>query len=99
MEAREADMQKSSTKTGNETLNMIIAGLVVLAIGAGTATAAISIGPDKDANPAARPLTITRGVTVKPAFGPDDEDCVFATRKVVLAGGRIQIVRHLECAE
>jgi hypothetical protein len=99
MEAREANMIGNSAKAGKESKGMVLAGLVVLAIGVGTATAAISIGPEKESNPAARPLTITRGVSLKPAFGPDDEDCVYATRKVVLASGRIQLVRSLECAE
>ena len=87
------------TTNGNEGVNMIIAGLVVLVLGVGTATAAISIGLDQDANPAARPLTITRGVTVQPAFGPDDEDCVYVSRKSVALGGRIQSTRKLECAQ
>jgi hypothetical protein len=88
-----------SKKSGNEARNMVIAGLAILAIGAGTATAAISIGPDSATNPAARPLTIHRGVFVQPAFGADDEDCVYATHKAVMPGGKIQVVRRLECAE
>ena len=78
---------------------MAIAGIAIAALGAGTATAAISFGPDRGANPAARPLTITRGATLAPAFGPDDEDCVYATRRAVQVDGRTQIVRQLICAD
>ncbi len=92
-------MATNNNTNGNEVRNMIIAGLAVLALGAGTATAAISLGTDHEANPAARPLTITRGVTVQPAFGADDEDCVYVTRRTVQSGGKIAIARKLECAE
>jgi hypothetical protein len=93
-----AHMALFSKKSGKEGRNMVIAGLAILALGAGTATAAISIGPDT-ANPAARPLTINKGVFVQPAFGGEDEDCVYATHKVVMPNGRFQVVRRLECAE
>jgi hypothetical protein len=56
-------------------------------------------GPDRDANPAARSLNITKGVSVQPAFGSDDEDCMYATREVVMPGGHLQVMRRIECAE
>ena len=79
--------------------NMLLTGLVVIALGAGTATAAISIGPEHDANPAARTLTITRGVSVRPAHGLDNEDCVRVTRRGFTPDGRETLVHTLECAE
>jgi hypothetical protein len=78
---------------------MVLAGLAILAIGAGTATAAISIGPDRDSNPAARPLTISRGEMVQRAAAGEDEDCVYATRKIVLPNGTFQAVRRLVCSD
>jgi len=88
-----------SKSNRKETLHMIVGGLIVVALAVGTATAAISIGPDKDANPAARTLAAARGPMLRPAFGPEDEDCVYAIRKTVLPGGKFGYTRKLECAE
>lgn len=79
--------------------NLLLAACAVVAIGFGTATAAISINPGDQPNPAMRPLTIGRSLHVQPAFGPDDEDCVWATRKSIDAAGRPKVERQLECAE
>jgi hypothetical protein len=86
-------------KKSQASRHMILAGLAILALGAGTATAAISLGPDPAINPAAHPLALARGVSVQSAFGVDDEDCVYATHKVVLPSGRLQAVRSLHCVE
>ena len=83
----------------SEALNMIAGTLAVVVLGLGTATAAISVAPADEINPALRPLTIGRSIQVRPAFGPDDEDCVWATQKVLTADGKWKVQRKLACAE
>ena len=83
----------------SEVINWGLALAAVALLGLGTATAAISVAPAAESNPALRPLTIGRSLQVQPAFGPDDEDCVFATHKLVQPNGRVRIDRTLECAE
>lgn len=73
--------------------------LAITVLGAGVAGAAMTIGPDAETNPAMRPLTIGRSVQVVRAFGPDDEDCVFATHKVRLPNGTMKTTRELVCAD
>ena len=83
----------------SEVINWVLALAAVVLLGLGTATAAISVAPASEGNPALRPLTIGRSIHVQPAYGPDEEDCVFATHKVVQPNGRVRIERTLECAE
>jgi hypothetical protein len=82
-----------------EALNWALALLAVVAIGFGTATAAISIAPQEVLNPALRPLSSGPSIQFKSAYGQDDEDCVWAIRKVVQADGRVKDVRSLECMQ
>lgn len=71
-----------------------------LALGIGVAGATISRVPADAMNPAMRPLTIGGAIHVTRAFGPDDEDCVYETRKVVdPATGRFKAQRKLVCGE
>lgn len=77
-------------------------GATVFAItlmGAGVAGAAMTMAPDADTNPAMRPLTIGRSTQLIRAYGPDDEDCVFATHKVRLPNGTMKTSRELVCAD
>lgn len=46
-----------------------------------------------------RPLTISNGIKVTQAFGPDDEDCVFETRLAQRPDGHRHISRKLVCDE
>jgi hypothetical protein len=73
--------------------------LAITVLGAGVAGAAMTMAPDAEANPAMRPLTIGRSTQVVRAFGPDDEDCVFATHKVRLPNGTLKTTRELVCAD
>ncbi len=82
-----------------EFTNILLTGLFVVALGAGTATAAISLGPDHDSHPAARTLTNGRGLSMRPAHGPEDEDCVRVTRRGFAPDGRETLIHTLECAE
>ena len=83
----------------SEVMNWVLALAAVVLLGLGTATAAISVATAAEGNPALRPLTIGRSIQVQPAFGPEDEDCVFATQKVVQPNGHLRIERTLQCAE
>ena len=91
--------RKPATLNRSETLNMIMAILAVVVLGIGTATAAINVAPVNARNPALRPLTIGGGIRVQQAFGPDDEDCVWATHKVLMPDGNFRLKRKLECAQ
>jgi hypothetical protein len=99
MEAREANMEKLIKARGADCRNLLLTGLFVVALGAGTATAAISLGSDSDAGLAARPLTTARGLALRPAPGPASEDCVRVTRRGFAPDGRETLVHTLECAE
>ena len=46
-----------------------------------------------------RPLTIHQNISVTPAYGEDDEDCVLQTRRLVGMDGKVSIVRKLVCAD
>ena len=92
-------MQRIIKAGGTEFRNMLLTGLCVIALGAGTATAAISIGVERGANPAIRTLTVNRGVSMRPVRGPEDEDCVRVTRCGFAPDGRETLVHTLECAE
>ena len=39
------------------------------------------------------------GLAVAPAFGADDEDCTFATRRQILPNGRVRINREFVCEQ
>jgi hypothetical protein len=83
-----------------EAMNWAFAVLAVVAIGFGTATAAISVAPNDAINPALRPLSSGPSIQVQPsAYGEDDEDCFWTVKKVVQADGRVKQVRSLECAQ
>jgi len=84
---------------GAEFRNMLLTGLCVVALGAGTATAAISLGPEQGAELAARPLATARGLVLRAAPGPASEDCVRVTRRGFAPDGRETLVQTLECAE
>jgi hypothetical protein len=88
-----------ASQSRTDRLQAVAAILAVVALGAGTATAAISAAPVGGENPALRPLTIGSGVHVQRAYGPDDEDCVWATRKVMMQDGKFRLRRKLECAQ
>ena len=92
-------MSNATQSRKSEALNLTIGFLAVVVLGIGTATAAISVGPSDEINPAMRPLTVGRSIQVQPAYGPEDEDCVWATHKFVTADGKVKIQRKLECAE
>lgn len=83
----------------SEALNWALAILAVVAIGFGTATAAISVAPQEVLNPALRPLSSGPSIQFKSAYGADDEDCFWAVHKVVQANGRVKDIRSLECAQ
>ena len=91
-------MDQGKTSSG-ETRSMIIGGVATLLLGVGTATAAIAVKQDTAANPANRTLTVTRGAIVRPAFGPTDEDCVYAFLKVATPDQKHRYARKLDCAE
>ncbi len=80
-----------------EVLHTAAAIAAILVLGFGTAAAAINVAPQEDINPAMRPLTIGRSIHVQPAFGPDDEDCVWAVHRVTLANGKTKVERQLSC--
>ena len=82
-----------------EAMNWALAVLAVVAIGFGTATAAISVAPGDAINPALRPLSSGPSVQLKAAYGADDEDCFWTVHKVVQADGKMKQVRSLECAQ
>ena len=44
-----------------------------------------------------RPLTIGHSMKVAQAYGPDDEDCVFVTRRVPRPNGLTHASRKLLC--
>jgi len=87
----------ATTIRKSDIIQTAAAVVAVLMLGFGTATAAISVAPKAEANPAYRPLTIGRSIQVQPAYGPDDEDCTWATHKIVQANGKIRIDRRLVC--
>ncbi len=78
---------------------LILLVFAAVALGVGTAAASIGFGAGEWGLSALMPLSNTRGVTVRPAFGPDDEDCVYVTRAMVLPTRGIKIVRELRCVE
>jgi hypothetical protein len=82
-----------------EAVNWAMAIVAVVAIGFGTATAAITVAPQEMLNPAMRPLSSGPAIQFKSAYGQDDEDCFWAIHKVVQADGRVKEVRSLECAQ
>jgi len=82
-----------------EAVNMALAIAAVVIIGFGTATAAISVSPPDEINPAMRPLTSSASLRLQPAFGAEDEDCVWAMHKTTQPNGRVRIERKLECAQ
>ncbi|MDB5651212.1 MAG: hypothetical protein JWL62_2732 [Hyphomicrobiales bacterium] len=71
----------------------------IMVLGIGVAGAAITLNPDASTNPAMRPLTISRSTQLVPAFGPDDEDCVYAIHKVRLPNGTTKATRELVCGD
>lgn len=44
-----------------------------------------------------RPLTIGHSLKVSQAYGPDDEDCIFVTRRVPRPNGLTHASRALVC--
>ena len=44
-----------------------------------------------------RPLTIGHSLKVTQAYGPDDEDCVFVSRRVPRPNGLLHTSRSLVC--
>ena len=82
-----------------------VAGTValILALGGGVAVATISSASTASAvatsETAMRPLTIRPGVQLTRAFGPDDEDCVYATTRTRLPNGTFKASRELVCAD
>lgn len=80
----------------NEILKMILTLGVITVLGIGVAAAAIAIGPD---DPAMRPLSYAPGLSVAPAFGDDDEDCVTVTRRQVLNDGHVRLSHELICEQ
>ena len=44
-----------------------------------------------------RPLTIGHSIKVAQAFGPDDEDCIFVTRRVPRPNGMTHPSKSLVC--
>jgi hypothetical protein len=83
----------------NEVLKMVLTLGVITVLGIGVAAAAISIGPDPTRNPALRRLSYAPALTLAPAFGDDDEDCITATRREILPNGRVRISRELICQQ
>lgn len=91
-------MPFSKTRS-SEAVNWALAIVATVAIGFGTATAAISIAPQDMLTPALRPLSSGPSLQLKSAYGRDDEDCFWAVRRSVGADGRVKEVRSLECAQ
>jgi hypothetical protein len=83
----------------SDLLKTIATVAVTLALGIGVAGATISSVPRDAVNPALRPLTIGGAVHVVRAFGPDDEDCVYETRRVTDPSGKQRNLRKLVCAD
>jgi hypothetical protein len=71
----------------------------ITVLGIGVAGAAITMGPDASTNPAMRPLTITRSTQLVRAYGPDDEDCVYAIHRLRLPNGTTKATRELVCSD
>ena len=82
-----------------EAANILVGGLLAILIGAGTATAAFSVGFDGNSNIAARPLSFKQGIRVAPVHGPEDEDCVHVIRQAIGRNGEARQVRKLVCVE
>ena len=74
----------------------------LLIVGANLSLAAVGIGRPVStvtiASESIRPLTIKK-ISVTPAYGIDDEDCVLQTRREILDNGKENIVRKLVCAD
>lgn len=81
--------------TATSATHMRRLGLVVVACFVGAPLIAAPLGGDGPA--LLRPLTVSRGVHVVQAFGPDDEDCVFELHRVPRPGGQLHTARKLVC--
>jgi len=81
--------------TTSSASNMRRLGLVVVACFVGAPLVAAPLAANGEA--LLRPLTITRGIHIVQAFGPDDEDCVFELRRVPRPGGQLHTARKLVC--
>jgi hypothetical protein len=46
-----------------------------------------------------RPLTISNSLRVTPAFGPDDEDCVYEISRSPRPDGQFKVTKKLICDE
>jgi hypothetical protein len=82
-----------------DVLNTLVAGLAVVALGAGTAAAAITIGPDSHAAAKQQTLASAKGPTMTRAYGSDDEDCVRMTWRVKGADGVTRVRHRIECEQ
>ncbi len=91
-------MMNRSNFRNSETFNTLMAVGAVLALGFGTATAAIAVAPRDVVNPAMRPLASGTSIQLKAVYGQDDEDCVWVTAKTMQPNGKISLTRKLECA-
>ena len=67
--------------------------------GMGVAAAAIGLAPGGAIDPGLRTLTAQSGIRLSPAFGPDDEDCLYASQRVVSAASAARDIRELVCNE
>ncbi len=92
-------MSKTDRFFSGEIINTILAGVAVIALGAGTAVAAIAVSPQQISKTTLRPLTIAKGVQIARAYGDDDEDCVRLTRRATGPDGKVRLFQTVECAE
>ena len=82
----------------SETFHMLVGGLAVVALGLGTATAAITIAPSADVNPAMRSLGSGPSMHLNAAYGAGDEDCIWVSSKTTQPNGKVKVTRKMECA-
>jgi hypothetical protein len=83
----------------SEMRHIIAGGLCVLALGFGTAAAAIGMSPVESENLAMRPLGQGTTLKINSVYGADDEDCIWVNRKTTSPSGKIKVSRKLECAQ
>lgn len=95
----EAGMSDQQAGRRGDAFHLLVGGAVALVLGAGTAGAAIAIGPERPAIAAARPLSTAYGAVVTRAFGADDEDCVRISRRLTLPDGTVRIAHRVVCEE
>lgn len=73
--------------------------VLITVLGVGVAGAALTVTPYGDAGATIGRLTTGRSIQVVRAFGPDDEDCIFAVQRTLLPDGLLEATQELICAD